>query len=178
MANGYTNDLPSLFSAPGLAGINYCGPTSIAAIAGISVTEAEDLILEYRAKHGTPPKCAVSRKDAARGVRVKGTYHWEQVAVLDKLGFEAHYTTPAKHRTKSGNWVLPTMKQWEATAQRGVCLLFVRGHVMAANVRGPAFGTEFCDSWRRDPVYFKDAPKLRRRVQDAIYFTRKFAQAA
>lgn len=79
-----------LFTPTDCGPMQYCGPTAIAAVTGLSIAHVEDAVLAHRAVHGTPRKIRTPR-----GCRVKSMFAAEIVPVLERLGFDAveHITT-------------------------------------------------------------------------------------
>jgi hypothetical protein len=123
----------------------YCGPVAVAALTGVPVAHAEKMI--RRCRRGG------YRDSAGRRIPIKGTYPWEVIKVMKRLGCKV---TEMKNPEKTfGRFCSDTVHVGAAF------LVQVTGHFMAT-YRGT-----FCDTAYPEPVPVESYPRSVRRVERA-----------
>lgn len=124
----------------------YCGPTAVSALTGVPLSRIEKMI--RRCRRGG------YRTSTGRRIPIKGTYHWELLKVLERLGCKVEQL---KHTENTFG------KFCEDTAHiNSAFLVRVTGHMMAT------FKSTFCDtSTLSGPIPVAGYHRASRRVRQA-----------
>lgn len=125
--------------------VPYCGPTAIAALTGVPVSRIEKMI--RRCRRGG------YRDSAGRKIAIKGSYPWEVIKVLKRLGCKV--TAMKDPESTFGRFCADTAHI------NAAFLVRVTGHFMAA------FKGTFCDTSNLEPVPVDGYNKAARRVIQA-----------
>ncbi|RYH51410.1 MAG: hypothetical protein EON54_15050 [Alcaligenaceae bacterium] len=138
----------------------FCGPTAVAAIAGVTISEVRDTYREVRygwnwrrTLDHTPP--------------ITGTYWHETKRVLEKLGFHGEWESISGSPTLAA--LINATPDYLRRYPRAV---FVTRHVVAVN------RLQFCDTFSRGKVVdLDDAPGRRKRVKRVLRLTKFYPPA-
>lgn len=138
----------------------FCGPTAIAALTGLSVEAVENAVLKHR-ETNKPPRG--ERKP--KGCRVKGMWQSEFRAVVELLGFNLTCRFDATQCRRSVT--LGTFAYSRIASEGKPLLVIVTGHAVAM------CGSQIIDNAHRAPTQVFRTRSARRRVVWAFTITPK-----
>ena len=131
----------------------YCGPTAIALLTGEPISRIEQMIRRKR-RGGY-------RDSSGRKMPIKGTYPWEVIYVLARLGCRVELPKKGVRGETLNNVVN------EHLPSTGVYLIEVTGHFMVAS------GGMIADTTHKTPIPISTYRRKSRRVQQVWKVTAK-----
>lgn len=137
---------PSTYGLHAAPGHQFCGPTAIAAVVGVSAAEVEQAVLKHRETHKPP------RRTQLRGALVRTMWSTEVAPVCAMFGWSVvEHHVP---RYTFAQWLRISSRAYRSLPH----IVLVTGHFVAVS------GHWFVDTKHREPIPVRKAPNKRRRV--------------
>jgi len=135
-----------------LAGSLWCGPAALSIISGCPTSKCSELLLEVRQRI-TPWKKAATVKG------IKGVYPREVERVLESLGYRATRVFNSRWCDCEPTSVAKFLRERKGADATTFFLISAGHHLMVVK------GRKFVDNKTRKPVWIRQAPSRRKRLE-------------